>query len=53
MEKNLKIFEKMVKEIHLFIKIFEKIAKEIAKEKKNSIFLFQIKTTISIYRYLR
>ena len=28
-EKNLKIFEKMVKEIHLFIKFFEKIAKEI------------------------
>ena len=28
-EKNLKFFEKMVKEIHLFTKIFEKITKEI------------------------
>ena len=34
-EKILKIFEKMVKEIHLFIKIFEKIAKEIHLFSKN------------------
>ena len=34
-EKNLKIFEKMVKEIHLFIKVFEKIRKEIHLFSKN------------------
>ena len=34
-EKILKIFEKMVKEIHLFIKIFEKIAEEIHLFYKN------------------
>ena len=34
-EKILKIFEKMVKEIHLFIKIFEKIGKEIHLFSKN------------------
>ena len=34
-EKNLNFFEKIVKEIHLFIKIFEKIAKEIHLFPKN------------------
>ena len=34
-EKILKIFEKMVKEIHLYINIFEKIAKEIHLFSKN------------------
>ena len=34
-KKFLKIFEKMVKEIHLFIKIFEKIGKEIHLSSKN------------------
>ena len=52
-KKILKKFEKMVKEIHLFIKIFEKIAKEIHLFSKNKEIVKKRVKKGGVYRNLK